>query len=182
MDNIKILDTKTLLTLLNPDRAKIDYIMALSAYPDEFTKRNMDNPLILVHFLAQVMEETGGFIEITEDTDGKDYDNRMGNKPGDGYLYRGRGLLQLTGKNNYQWIGGSLGYDYLGHPELLQEPYHSLVSSLQFWFLMGINTMALDDDVKAVTRRINGGYNGLAVREEYLAKLKDLFQIPQSSS
>ena len=105
------------------------------------------------------------------------YANRMGNGSegsGDGYRYRGRGLIQLTGRSNYQAYQKS-GYcngDLMGHPEWLgQSPGHTK-SALWYWWKRGLNTLADSDDVVAVTRRINGGLNGLDERKKLLVKVK----------
>lgn len=104
------------------------------------------------------------------------YANRMGNGDevsGDGHRYRGRGLIQLTGRNNYRKFSQWVGEDVDAEPDLVavEYPVHSAV---YFWTENGINDLADADDVKRVTKRINGGYNGLAHRVELLDRAKAL--------
>lgn len=93
------------------------------------------------------------------------YSGRMGNGPGEGHLYRGRGLVQLTGKGNYQTYGAMTGFDLVKDPDLLlQYGVGSLVAGA-FWYNLGLNALAEAGNVREVTRRINGGFNGLDDRE-----------------
>ena len=97
------------------------------------------------------------------------YGGRMGNdQPGDGYTYRGRGYMQLTGKENYAKAGKALGLDLLKHPELAAEPEHA--SKIAIWYWEDRVPKAAHEDVKKATLAINGGYNGLAAREAEFAK------------
>lgn len=94
------------------------------------------------------------------------YAGRMGNTaPGDGWKYRGRGLIQLTGKTNYRLCGEALGLDLLGRPELLEEPEHACMAAGWFWKSNGLNELADKGDIEGITRRINGGINGMADRK-----------------
>ncbi|WP_236214453.1 glycoside hydrolase family 19 protein [Metapseudomonas otitidis] len=95
------------------------------------------------------------------------YADRMGNGPaasGDGWRYRGRGLFQITGRAQYQRCGNALGLPLVEHPELLERPEHAALSAAWFWEDNGLNALADAGDFEAVTRRINGGLNGLAER------------------
>jgi putative chitinase len=107
----------------------------------------------------------------------KVYAQRMGNgdeASGDGWAYRGRGLIQLTGRDNYAHFSAAMGCDALTHPDLLQEPMGAALSAAWFWRTHGLNELA-DGTVQAggdahfseITRRINGGLNGLAQRRLY---------------
>ena len=94
------------------------------------------------------------------------YGGRMGNTaPGDGWKYRGRGLIQVTGKTNYAACGEALGVDLINQPELLERPQYAALSAAWFWSVNGLNTLADAGDLKGVTRRINGGLNGQADRQ-----------------
>lgn len=94
------------------------------------------------------------------------YAGRMGNTaPGDGWKYRGRGLIQLTGKNNYRLCGEALGLDLLGRPELLEELEHACMAAGWFWKSNGLNELADKGDIEGITLRINGGLNGLSDRK-----------------
>ena len=104
------------------------------------------------------------------------YGNRMGNTaPGDGWKYRGRGLIQITGKNNYGVCGEALGLDLIEQPELLEKPQHACISAAWFWATKGLSTLADEGKFETITRRINGGLNGLADRQMlYVRALKVL--------
>ena len=95
----------------------------------------------------------------------KVYGGRLGNtNPGDGYRFRGRGLLQVTGRDNYRSVGRSMGVDLEAHPELLSDPDIALGASVAWW-AGNIPDSAVGDLVK-ITKRVNGGTTGLAARSE----------------
>ncbi|RTR29081.1 glycoside hydrolase family 19 protein [Deinococcus radiophilus] len=103
------------------------------------------------------------------------YANRMGNgspASGDGWRYRGRGLIQLTGRANYAETGARLGINLVQEPDLLLQPTYSAMAAGDFWTARGLNALADRDDVLGITRRINGGTNGLPHRQQLLAKAK----------
>lgn len=109
------------------------------------------------------------------------YASRMGNgdeASGEGWKFRGRGLIQLTGKENYTNCGNAIGRDLLSNPDqLATDPYAAVAASLWFWNSRSLNTHADNDDVNTVTRRINGGLNGLDDRVSYLNKAKAVLGI-----
>ena len=99
------------------------------------------------------------------------YGKRMGNTaPGDGWKYRGRGLIQITGKNNYRDCGDALGLDLIAQPELLEKPQHASMSAAWFWASRGLNTLADSGSFSKITQRINGGQNGAADRQALYAR------------
>ena len=99
------------------------------------------------------------------------YGNRMGNTAaGDGWKYRGRGLIQITGKKNYGACGEALGLDLIAQPELLEKPQHACMSAAWFWATSGLNTLADLGAFDTITQRINGGQNGAADRQAQYAK------------
>lgn len=110
------------------------------------------------------------------------YGGRMGNtEPGDGFKYRGRGLLQLTGKESYQEATEILRSFYSNCPDLVQEPDQVIspnwcveVAAAE-WEVKGCSRLADQDTLKAVTRKINGGTIGLAEREEWLKRTKKIW-------
>ena len=99
------------------------------------------------------------------------YDNRMGNtSTGDGWKYRGRGLIQITGKNNYRAYGEALGLDLIAQPELLEKPQHACMSAAWFWATNSLNTLADAGKFDTITSRINGGQNGAVDRQALYAR------------
>ena len=99
------------------------------------------------------------------------YGNRMGNnEPGDGWEYRGRGLIQITGRANYMACGEALGLDLLNQPELLEQPPHACMSAAWYWGTNGLNTLADAGKFDAITQRINGGQTGAADRQALYAR------------
>jgi putative chitinase len=134
---------------------------------------NTDNRA--AHFLAQTCHESAGFRTAEEFASGSAYEGRkdLGNtQPGDGPRYKGRGLIQLTGRANYVEYGEALGLDLVDHPETAAEPVISLRIACEFWKRRGLNQVADRDDIETITRQINGGLNGLQDRKAYLAKAK----------
>lgn len=103
----------------------------------------------------------------------KVYSNRMGNgdeNSGEGWKYRGRGFLQITGKNNYIVLSKDTRIDFLNNPELLLEEPNALISALWYWNKHKLNELADKNDIKGITRSINGGYNGLEDRKKLFQK------------
>ena len=103
------------------------------------------------------------------------YSNRMGNgdeESGDGWKFCGRGILQVTGKDNYLACSKAIYGDerLLENPDLLSEKDGAIASACWFWSLRHLNEWTDQGDIKEVTRRINGGYNGLADREQRYQK------------
>ena len=99
-----------------------------------------------------------------EDIANLTYSGRMGNGSagsGDGWRYRGRGLIQITGRANYAASGAELGLDLINKPEQLEHPYLAAMSAAEWWHRHGCNVLADTGDMAAVTRRVNGGLTGL---------------------
>lgn len=137
----------------------------------------LDTELRLAHFMAQVAHESGGFRYMEEIASGKAYEGRadLGNmQPGDGVRYKGRGPIQLTGRANYRIYGRALGFDFETHPDMVAIPSVGLLVACRYWREHGLNELADADDVGTITRRINGGTNGLAERKALLVKAKGL--------
>lgn len=133
------------------------------------------------HFLAQNAHESDGFKTTVEYASGQAYEGRrdLGNtQPGDGRRYKGRGLIQCTGRHNYGrftvWMKkhDPDAPDFVERPELLAEFPWAALSALWYWAENGLNALADRDDHLAVTYRINGGYNGLADRSNYLRRAR----------
>lgn len=99
----------------------------------------------------------------------------LGNtQPGDGWRYRGGGIMQTTGRANYRRMGNRCGVDFEASPELVLSSAHALKPALAEWSEGRLNEAADRDDIRAITKRINGGYNGLLDREMWLARAKHL--------
>lgn len=135
----------------------------------------IDTRLRIAHFLAQVAHESAGLRTCEEFASGAAYEGRqdLGNtQAGDGVRYKGRGLIQLTGRANYKKFGDRMGADLVKTPAKAAEPVFSLRIACEYWKDRKINAHADNDDLRAVTKAINGGYNGLEDRSAYLAKAK----------
>lgn len=150
----------------------LNFVDPLNAAMNEFEINTPDRQAM---FLAQVAHESGELRYMLELADGKAYEGRkdLGNdQPGDGVRYKGRGLIQITGKANYQKCGEALGLDLIGLPGLLQEPINACRSAAWFWGTRKLNESADVGDFIRVTKRINGGTNGLADRQKYWGRAK----------
>jgi putative chitinase len=129
-------------------------------------------------FIAQTMHESGECRYTKELASGQAYEARkdLGNTiPGDGVRYKGRGLIQITGRANYKRISDACGVDFVAHPELLETPDWAAASAAWFWSINKLNDIAqlnTDDSFLKVTKRINGGTNGLEDRRKYWIRAK----------
>jgi putative chitinase len=172
-------------------------------------------PLRIRHFIAQVMTETGGCRGIIESTNYTNperldqifnnvqgiehakrliatgpvaigntiYANKNGNggvDSGDGYRYRGRGFLQITGRANYHALGALTGMPLEDNPDLLGEPEPAAHAAALFWRMRKINTPADADDIDMVTQLINGPARlNIAERRAWLAKTRDIWKVEE---
>ena len=132
---------------------------------------DINTPARQAAFLAQVGHESGGLHWLTElwgPTPAQSrYEGRedLGNTQlGDGFKFRGRGLVQTTGRDNYRATGEALGLDLESNPGLLALPENAAMSAAYFWHSHGLNELADAGRFDAITRRINGGTNGAAQR------------------
>lgn len=151
-------------------------------YKTLLTKNNITTPLRLAHFFAQLAHESGGFLYLTE-LGNKAYFNKyegrldLGNtQKGDGYKFRGRGYIQVTGRDNYLKLSKATGIDFINNPDLLSEEVNAMVSALWYWNSRKLNQYADLDDIKTITKKVNGGYNGLDDRIKYLKQYKQIFK------
>jgi putative chitinase len=144
---------------------------------------NISTPSEQVEFLAQVLHESGECRYLTELASGEAYEGRkdLGNtSPGDGVKYKGRGLIQITGKNNYQLVSDYFNHDFINNPEDLADPEWATKSAGWFWNLRKLNQFADDGSEAAFiteTKRINGGTNGLTDREQLWSKAKKVLGV-----
>ena len=124
-------------------------------------------------FLAQLAHESAEFRYMEEIASGSAYEGRrdLGNtQPGDGVRFKGRGPIQLTGRSNYRAAGKALGIDLENNPKRAADPDVGFRTAAWYWNSRNLNQFADSGDFKELTRRINGGYNGLADRQKYYAR------------
>lgn len=158
------------------------FISALNA---AIARYQITSPKRMAAFLAQIGHESGELRYVRElgsDQYLSKYDTgtlalRLGNTPqadGDGQKYRGRGLIQITGRRNYLTCSQALFGDdrLLRQPELLEQPQWACESAAWFWQSNGLNELADKDQFNTITRRINGGLNGLEDRLQLWARAK----------
>jgi putative chitinase len=162
--------------LINARAADLDkYAAVLVA---KMQDRDISTPLQQAHFLAQVGHESGELRYAVEIADGRAYEGRrdLGNtQPGDGPRFKGRGLIQLTGRANYQQYGQAIGRDLLTNEQWRQvadDPNLAVDVACWYWQTRRLNPFADQDDITTITRRINGGLNGLTDRQRLLARAK----------
>ena len=149
--------------------------------PEVIQKYQINNDLRLANFLAQIAHESDHFRTLREYASGAEYEGRhdLGNvKRGDGKKYRGRGPIQITGRANYEKYGKKLGLDLVNKPELAETPEVGVKIAIAYWTDHNLNAFADKDDLRAITKRINGGYNGynsrLAMLENAKRSIKDV--------
>lgn len=164
----------------NAEKYVDDYIVYINQYADSF---NIDTPIRMAHFLAQVAHESNELRNVKE-LGNKNYFDKydhgklkqmLGNvKVGDGYKYRGRGLIQITGRANYKSYqdSGFCKGDIMEAPQLLEQPLGALKSAMWWWWKHGLNDLADSDSFLAITKVINGGTNGLESRRKFLKRAK----------
>ena len=202
----KMIDKDTLSKIMpNANQADIDrYLSAINA---GLARYNINTPLRIAHFIAQIAHESGSFKFSSENlnysasalrsvfgkyfkTDeeanayarnpekiaNRVYGGRMGNgdeSTGEGWKYRGRGLIQLTGKENYRNCALTIGINIDVEPQKLADnPEAAVLAAGWFWDARKLNDHADKDDVLTITKRINGGTHGLDDRKAYLARAK----------
>jgi putative chitinase len=140
-----------------------------------FWEYGITTPLRIWSYFAQIGHESGQLYYVKELASGKAYEGRkdLGNiQEGDGVRFKGRGLIQITGRSNYQSLSNAFGVDFIQEPELLELPEWAVKSSLWFWKVKGLNKIADTGDFKLLTKRINGGYNHLKERLDIFERCK----------
>lgn len=114
-------------------------------------------------FIAQIAHESGSLRYVEEIASGDAYEGRkdLGNtQPGDGKKFKGRGLIQITGRSNYKAVSDALKYDFVSKPEDLELPGPACFSAAWFWQKSGLNRLADIEAFEKITKRVNGGLNG----------------------
>lgn len=148
------------------------FVAPLNAAMQEYHINNLERQAA---FIAQIAHESGELRYVEEIASGTAYEGRkdLGNTiPGDGMRYKGRGLIQITGRNNYAECGKALGVDLITNPELLETNEMACRSAAWFWASRGLNDLADKGDFERITKRINGGLNGQKDRLAYFVKAK----------
>jgi putative chitinase len=160
--------TGNLLIKIAPDSTKVASIVSdwFNKYACQY---EITTPKRVAAFMAQTIEESACFRKTREDASGSAYEGRadLGNVfPGDGKRYKGRGYIQITGRNNYRAVSKALFGDetLLTNPELLTTPQYAMLSGLWFWKDRDLNSLADKQWFQTITQRINGGLNGFATR------------------
>lgn len=137
--------------------------------------------LRLAHFLAQVAKESDGLKTTVEYASGAAYEGRrdLGNVvKGDGVRFKGRGLIQVTGRDNYKRYGSILGVDLISDPTVASVFPVAALSAAVYWKDRNINKQADADSIEGATRLVNGGLNGLDDRKLYLVRAKAALNSP----
>lgn len=181
-----VTEKQLLLILPNAGRQAGVFVPALNA---AMGKYSIITRLRMAAFLAQIGHESGQLRYVRElgsESYLAKYDTgrlaeRLGNTPeadGDGQLYRGRGLIQVTGRSNYSACSEALFADQrlLVTPELLEHPVYAAMSAGWFWQRAGLNSLADKGDFLTITKRINGGTNGLKDRQALYERALEVLQ------
>jgi putative chitinase len=164
---------------------------AAPIFDEWFPRLGINTELRQAHFLAQTAHESDSFRTTTEYASGAAYEGRVGlgnTQRGDGKRFKGRGLIQCTGRSNYRaftaWMRDHdrSAPDFEAEPETLALFPWAALSALWFWSTRGLNDLADRDDLRAVTKRINGGFNGLEDRARFLTRAKVAVEPPRAIS
>lgn len=165
-----------LLQIMPLAKARVDtFLPFINRFAPEF---GITSNKRMAHYLAQIAHESAELRYTREIADGSAYEGRkdLGNSlAGDGKRFRGRGLIQITGRANYTKYKKYCGFDVVRKPELLEAPLGAVRSSMWFWVYGtkdNLNTLADNDMFTIITRRINGGTNGIDSRMKYLERAK----------
>ncbi|MBN8232600.1 hypothetical protein JYK02_34290 [Corallococcus macrosporus] len=137
---------------------------------DAMAEGAINTPRRQAAFLAQIAHESAEFRYFEELASGHAYERRkdLGNiHPGDGARYKGRGPIQITGRSNYRAAGEALDLDLENNPTRAADPDVGFRTAVWFWNSRNLNKHADKGEFDAITRRINGGYNGKASRDSY---------------
>ena len=143
--------------------------------PEVLDKFEINNDNRVSEFLGQLAHESDHFKTLQEYASGNAYEGRsdLGNvRKGDGHRFKGRGPIQITGRANYERYGEKLGIDLVNNPDLALDPRISLLIAGQYWDDKGLNAWADAKNTKQITRKINGGYNGLQSRLVFVERAR----------
>ena len=164
--------------------ASIKMASTVAKYFNEFNEHyQVNTPLRIAAFLSQTAHESASFRYTREIASGDAYEGRksLGNIfPGDGKKFKGRGYIQITGRNNYTALSKSLfGDERLAKdPEIIATPQYAMISAFWFWNGNNLNKYADEQYIETITKRINGGLNGFQERVNFYNKLCTEFSLP----
>ena len=157
----------------------------LKPISDAMKKYEINTAIRIASFLSQIGHESGGLRYVREiwgPTDAQDgYEGRydLGNTDsGDGKKYRGRGLIQITGRANYQKVSEAFSVDFVKNPELLETFENAAMSAAWFWSTKDLNRKADLGDFVGITKKINGGTNGYKERIDLYNASRKVLGIP----
>lgn len=172
---LKYLSYPEFKNLVGEANAKRFYLPLLAT----LERYDINTKVRIKHFLAQLFHESGRFKwleEIWGPTPAqKRYEGRkdLGNlQAGDGFRFRGRGAIQLTGRANYAQYSKARGVDFVASPELVSSPKYALDVAGWYWQSRNLNATSDTDNIRAVTKKVNGGFNGLDDRERWLELIR----------
>lgn len=154
-------------------------LMSFVEFQGMLEKYGLNTKQRQAYFMAQLAHESDGFKVTEEYASGRAYEGRrdLGNtQPGDGVRYKGRGLIQLTGRANYKAMGIKLGVDLESNPEKAAEFPAALEIALIYWNSRNCSAHADKGDFKKVTKLINGGLNGYKDRQVWLERFNKLLE------
>jgi putative chitinase len=160
-----------------PNLSQADAARIAAGLGDAFQRYGIDTERRAAMAVAQWAHESDRFKTSQEYASGAAYEGRkdLGNvQRGDGARFKGRGRIMVTGRANYAAMGKALGLDLLARPELLAQSPHSELASGQWWRDHGCNAFCDRDDFVGLTKRINGGVNGLADRQALYARAREV--------
>ena len=175
-NKIQLIKIDQLLAIVTdcPSQRLIDLLPYLN---EVMVKYDITSKARIAHFIAQTAHESDGFNTNEEYATGSDYEGRgdLGNtQTGDGVRFKGRGLIQVTGRTNYFECGRALNVDLIANPEKLSTNEYAALSAGWFWDKNNLNKIAddmslsSDETCTQITKIVNGGYNGLDARLGYL--------------
>ena len=167
---------------LSEKRVRVEYFLAQIAHETGGLTRSVENLAYSAKRLTEIwptrfpsIASAEPYANNPEKLANKVYSSRMGNGPpesGDGYRYRGRGYIQITGKDGYRNTGLNAGFDLISHPERAIATADALRVACAFWQWKNLNSLCDEHNFEDVTRRINGALIGYADRKEWLEKVR----------
>ena len=166
------------LAFIYPESTSKNRLKYLPYFNEYLPDYEIVTPIRLTAYFAQIGHESAQLNYAEEIASGKAYEGRedLGNiYEGDGVKFKGRGLIQITGRFNYELISKTYHVDFISRPEVLASPEWAVKSSMWFWEYNELNTIADSGNFELLTRKINGGLNGYKDRLELYERCKQCF-------